>query len=76
MDIDSAWDNHAQDLLSRPERFGFDDGRYWNAPVPVWKPKKNVLDLCPIEECVTEGEFANTAKRILDNAHDGFVCLG
>ena len=28
-------DNHTQNLLSRPEQFGFDDGRCRNMPVPV-----------------------------------------
>lgn len=75
MDVDSARDNHTQDLFTGPEWFGFDYRRCGNVAVPVWEPKEYVLDLCPVEECISEGKFADTTERILDDAHDGLVGL-
>ena len=55
VDVDSVMDNHTIDLFSCPERAGFDYGRCENMAASVWEPKEDVLDLCPVKECVSEG---------------------
>ena len=64
MDVDSAMDNHMIDLFSCPEWAGFDYGRCENMAASVWEPKEDVLNLCPVEERVSEGRCHRVYLRL------------
>ena len=75
MNVDTPGDDHAKDLLPRPKRLWLDDSRSRDTAIPIGEPEKDVLDMIPIQECVSEGKLTDTAQRVLYDTHNGFVRL-
>ncbi len=62
-------------LLAGPQWLQLDDGRNGDRAIPVRHQEQNILNSGPVQERVRQGALANAAESVLDDAHDGFVCL-
>ena len=69
---DAARNTHREQLFARlsPQRLGPDNGGSWYEAVPFAEPHESILDQVPVQEAITECEFANAAKCILHDSHD------
>jgi hypothetical protein len=43
--------------------------------LPVRDPEQDVLDMVPVQESVSQSEFADTTQCILYDTHYGFISL-
>lgn len=74
---DAARNTHREQLFAcpSPQRLGPDNGGSWYEAIPFTDPHENILDRVPVQEAITECEFANAAKCILHDSHDWLIRL-
>ena len=73
--VDVSGDDEREELLARPQRLGFDDGRDGQLSVPGGQEHDQGHHVFLGEEDVAFRHLSDGGQRVLDNAHDGLVRL-
>ena len=74
LEVDLGKDER-DDLLASPQFLWLEDGRGWNAAIPVRHPHEQVVNEISRHEHVALGHLLYGEERILHDTHDGTVRL-